>query len=528
MLRHNRPPAPAGLLVLAAWVLAGGAFGGTCGGGGSGPSTVGDATTLQEIYELRRLAQPEPPSGFQTWHVSTAAGGDYPLGDDANPGTPEAPLRSLDRVREVLSAGTCGTEIVFDGGEVWTGGDDLGNALYEIPLGCPNGPDGIAVYLRSSDPDLPAIFDCTGGYPFFGVVRGTAAGPAGWLVVENLHLESCPTDGFDTIGQAKMLTLNSGAVGCRGAGNQCFTPHNESTLVALNPYGEAVDGADAFVPAGDARFVIIGRGPFVQDDGGTALSASSGGGGFVLGTEFTSAAGSTSFTRLVDVGSVEAGDDHALTLLGAHLHGAAGTHGTALRLKATHADARVSLRLLATTIAESPHGIGQEISGDGAGMDLFGRCVLMDEISKNQWRSLGSQDVARSSVNLRRSLQDEDEPGTASFRINDDSEGSASTLAEALDQIATLDAAGTWTAFFDDVASHDSGGIGVDGIQWDGDDDPGTPGDHDPGHGCLPGKACWEGCGLLFEETPPVALPAFVLGRPITLWRIPAAHIGSL
>ena len=197
----------------------------------------GTEATLSSLYRLKRISSLERVAGFDTVYVSAQPGGLLPRGDDANPGTVDAPIRTLGRVQEIIAESGCGIEIVFDA-DTWTG-SNFAMGLHDVRPTCTD-PDEIAIYLRAMDPDRPAVFDCTGGFPYGGVVAVTAAEDGGWVVAENIRIQNCSEDGFDTSGAAgKLLTLGSGAVGITGAGNQAFTSHASSTMIVLNGYGEA-------------------------------------------------------------------------------------------------------------------------------------------------------------------------------------------------------------------------------------------------------------------------------------------------
>lgn len=129
-------------------------------------------------------------------------------------------------------------------------------------------------------------------------------------------------------------------------------------------------------------------------------------------------------------------------------------------------------RLFRTTISDTAVGVQQinndiGISGnasDGPVMDLWAACLIIDEIlldqfgaSAWQWRHLNW--TTGSSVTVIDSILDEDDAGIGINHFNVD--GSAHATRSAA-QAAYAALAGT-VSWFEDAASSDSGGIGVDG-----------------------------------------------------------------
>jgi hypothetical protein len=246
------------------------------------------------------------------------------------------------------------------------------------------------------------------------------------------------------------------------------------------------------------------------------LSGSSGGGAvyvvndaefFILGGEITTNPNGTGQT-LVKINPGEADRFARFTALRTWMHGARGLNSVVLRSWNDASNGASSIRLLQSTISSSYSGIDIQLSGANASASLYARCLLMDEIGGPQLRTSAGA-VGRMSVDIRSSIYDDADHANQSWRIDGQSQAD---LAAALRLVGSR-----WVALFNDPASFDSGG-GSDGIQWDGDDNLGTPGDTIPQEGCHPGKPCWQSCGQVFLEPMPTELPEWVLGEPVHSW----------
>jgi hypothetical protein len=464
----------------------------------------GTEATLSSLYRLKRISSLERVAGFNTVYVSAQPGGQLPLGDDAAPGTVDAPIRTLGRVQEILSESGCGTEIVFDA-DTWTG-SNFATGLRSVTPTCTD-PDAIAIYLRAIDPLRPAVLDCRGGSPDVGVVAVTAPQNRGWVVAENIRIQNCSEDGFDTSGAGKLLTLGSGAVGITpggSTGNQSFTSHLSSTMIVLNGYGEGRE-SNSLAPVGESKMIVISPERFELSgfSGGVAVYVAGDAELFILGAEITANPNGSGQT-LVKVTPATADSSTRLTALRTWMHGAS----VALRSWNVGSSGASSIRLLQSTISSSGKGIDAQLLGEDSSASVYARCLLIDEIGETQFRT-SAEGADRMSVDIRSSIYDDAESSGQSWRIDGENQAD---LGAALGQLG-----GRWAAFFDDPGSFDSGGTS-DGIQWDGDDDLSTTDDTIPQEGCHPGKSCWQSCNVVFREPMPTALPEWVLGEPVHTW----------
>jgi hypothetical protein len=481
--------------------------------------TTGTEQTLEALYALKRIEEASRTGGFTVYYVSTKEGGDYPEGDDANPGTAAQPWRTLDRVDDFLDNdgdGRCGVEIVFDGGETWTGAD-LGSGLDKMLPTCTGDPDEPAIYLRSSDPDSQVTFDCTDATPALaGLIQTTSTtADGGWVVVEGIHVRDCPADNFDTAGDyAKMVVVNSGGKDMYGSGNQVFTAHNDSALIGLNVYGNSLKtGSGSPIPissAGTSKTIIISDEAFYVDDDGT------GEGGAVIGT------GSPMVVIGPDLYATEntTGDVNLLTLDApanqtcnvtlARVEGYDWPGGAAIRLKASNPNATVNFNVYQSTFVSGSHGIRHRLTDDSSTINFTGRCLLFDELSSftHEERN-GLENV---SFDIQDSIYDDDDV-TDSWRIDPNS---YETYDDPVDGVYAA-VSDEWPDFF--TNSYDSGGAG-DGVQWDGDGDLATPGDTRSNHACHPNNECWGACDLEYTIPLPISIPAFVLGAEVTEFRL--------
>lgn len=466
----------------------------------------GSDETLQHVFGLQRVADSWRPGGFQRIYASATNGGLLPEGSDTNPGTWNAPVETLLGIKTLLGSASCGVEVILDH-DVWTGAD-YRTGLRDLAPACPD-PDDIAIYVHAITPTQQAVIDCTGAVPLDSAVGAFSSTDGGWTVVENVQVQNCPIDGFDTAGAARMLTLNSGAVGITGAGNQPFTSHGTSTLVVLNGYAEAYDHP-SLAPVNASKMVVVSEGRFELSGptGGVAAIAFDDSRLFVAGAEITSSGGSGQI--LVKVQSALPDTTPTFTALRAWIHGADGPSSTALFAVANASGAHADVRLAQSTLSSSTFGMHFEPLVAGATASLYGRCVLMDEIASAQLlTSVGAVD--RMEVDVRRSTYDDAESTNQSWRVD-------GALQATLGQAQAL-VAGRWASLWSDPDSFDSGGPS-DGIQWDGDDDLGTPGDTMPDEICHPDQPCANACDVVILESMPVPIPDFVLGQAIQRWRL--------
>lgn len=501
------------LLLAALWPLSGGSYP-THGnpGGKLIHDGMGTEETLKVLYDLKRLKAPTRTGGFTTIYVSSQAGGDYPIGVDTNIGSADLPIKTLDRVQEIITERGCGLEFVFDGGDVWTG-SDLGSGADAITTTCTTYPDEIAIYLRSSDPDSRATFDCTGSTVSAAALFGAdAATDGGWVVIEGFYAQNCVTDNFDTTNAAKMLLVNSGADRVSGNGNQIFTSHGTSTILALNVFG-SVDNAGATsaniaTPVLTSDITIISDNKFYADSGATGAglftTGSDGGTLWLIGVEATKTAATTGEIR--GIGTDPGVGVTSTVVVARALFHDLGTGGTtaAMYLKGNNAGAISAVSVYETTFATMEYGIvAQPTDADGF-VNLYGRCIILDEIDKEMFsNSTYSADML---VDIQYSIYDDDD-AVNGWRV--DGSGVGGAVADLAAAYAIVGPVGDNTSpnFF----TNSTEGTG---IQWDSSG-VGTQANVTPMNGCNPNMECWGACDVEYTLTFPTAIPDFVLDTEI-------------
>ena len=237
------------------------------------------------------------------------------------------------------------------------------------------------------DPLRPAVFDCTGGFPDTGVVAVDAVEDGGWVVAENIRVQNCSEDGFDTRGHGR----ENAHSGLRRSGNhrrrviRGSRPTSSSTMIVLNGYGEGCDQCVSCCPVGESKMVVISKGRF-------ALSGSSGGKVisrpltndaelFILGAEITTHPNGSG-QALVKIKPLEADTFTHFTALRTWMHGVG---GRALRnpWNGERPTELSAIRLLQSTISSSTLGIdAQAHVGENSSMSVYARCLLIDEIER--------------------------------------------------------------------------------------------------------------------------------------------------
>ncbi|GAG23402.1 unnamed protein product, partial [marine sediment metagenome] len=253
---------------------------------------------------------------------------------------------------------------------------------------CTGDPDEPAIYLRSSDPESQATFDCTGATPntsgLFQTTNGVADG--GWVVVEGIHVQDCRADNFDTAGDyTKMIVVNSGGKDMYGSGNQVFTAHNDSSLIGLNVYGNSLNtgsgDATPVVSAGTSKTIIISDKAFYVDDDGT------GEGGGVIGTGCLMVVigpdvyATRDTTGEVSLFHVVAPANQTCNVTVARVEGYDWPDGPAFYLKASNANAIVNYSVYQSTFASGKYGIRNREVDSTSRVNFVGRCLLFDELS---------------------------------------------------------------------------------------------------------------------------------------------------
>jgi hypothetical protein len=331
---------------------------------------------------------------FTTYYVSADPGGDYPEGHDGNDGlSPETALYSLERVAELAS---CGTEFVFDAGDVW--GDDpdewgdLGDGsrrgLIDLEPRCEEGrgwEDRVGIYLRSSDPadpvelNCPEVADPTQQDPMVGrsqvgtwaVLSATEAKRPGdleepaWVAVENFRITaSCRADGFSAEADARLAGLNievidvtngrdpaTGACAFPWWGHNAFDASSSASLVCLNCSGNSISSClnhgSATHFKRDSNTILIGSGRLSTFDPLSVVSNFvayyTGGNHVIIGHEIASDGGDNARKGIWITNSND--DSQPLVVMGARLW----VHDMPGRWRGTSSSACIAL---------NPSGVG--------------------------------------------------------------------------------------------------------------------------------------------------------------------------
>lgn len=239
---------------------------------GLGADGYGDETTVNWLKSLTTLrGLPDYPRVY----VSADAGGDIPaLGDDANPGTFSAPIRTLGLVETLTNAGS--VIIVFDSQDSWdqnldTSGGDNRYVLSGTP--CEAGTDVCVAWVNTSPTSAPTI-DCNG---LFSGAALTSTGlfidnrttDTGAWAFEPMILENCPPtnasnqDIHRNDGPTERVVLGVKVEGLQGSSNQLYTSHNTNTstrsrALFLGPVCNMIDEGECFRDAGNSNRIIIG------------------------------------------------------------------------------------------------------------------------------------------------------------------------------------------------------------------------------------------------------------------------------
>lgn len=473
---------------------------------------VASEETLAFLYDLTTIAS--PPSNMSRIYVSSQPGGDLPMGVDTAAGTAEAPIRTLDRVDEILTARGCNVEIILDSYDLWTGATDFGSGLVLTAGGggqigsCPD-PDGVDVYIHSSDPNIRATIDCTGGTPGTGVFAfSSALVSPGWIVIEGVHVQHCSTDVFDASAFTQMLVVNSGTW-MTGGSNNDFTTHDDSTMVGINVYAhhDYSGGASGPMvgPVSTSEMVIISNKKFtmvdlLQDSGANPSVVGMGpgpdGGVVVVGLDMEQDGAFNGLGHALFMGPV-AGT--ASNVVGARLlmngfdnciefNGAGNNDST--------------LNLFQSTCANSIDGIVDDLTHADASGTLVAQCVVFEELSGEVVDN--ANPCIRMNVNISDSIYDSDDIAN-SFIVDGDVNATLALARADLDAGNCAVADGNWVNLFEDAVSLavESMAIGNDGVVWDADDDNVVDANYIPQEGCHPDQECWGTC----DETLEIALP---------------------
>lgn len=496
------------LLLVALWPLAGGSYPthGNTGGAlqideyGISNNNVGGDSTLPFLYNLTTIKN--PPGNMTKIYVSSQPGGSLPEGLDANQGTMDAPIKTLDKVEEILNERGCGTEIILDG-DTWTGATDFGGGIRVAATTCTD-TDSVAIYIHSIDPDVRATLDCTGGSATEALqIIGT---DGGWMVVEGLHTQNCAIDTFNASGDGKLMVINSGASGGTGV-NQMFTGHATSDMILLNVYGSSVNDVTVFTNVTDATMTLISDKSFIIGDTDADFEAafsSLGGTGVVIGPDVSSVTGATGALRGISV-DPEAGKTVDYTFARVNIHDCAGaTTGVGLRSYLSTAAGTSSVAIYQSTIANCYYGISNAVVDADSFSTVIARGLLMDEVDRPYYAAAAT-DSARSLIDIQQTIQDEDE-GINNYRC--DGSYYATLAAGLAANCANYNVTG---AFLPGGATYDSGGTGADGVQWQDTALAITL----PSYACHPDSECWGAYEDEYTIALPVPIPAFVLGRQI-------------
>lgn len=506
----------AALLLACLWPLDSGSYPSTGNTGGSLDANdygivgeVASEQTLTALYNLKQIKAPERTGGYTTIYVSAEAGGRLPLGVDTNDGSMANPILTMDRVTEILTERACGIEIVLDT-DTWTGATNWGAGLGVFSPDCTD-TDEVAVYIHSIDPDIRAIFDCTGGSATEAIQVGGAGG--GWAVFEGIHIEGCAIDGFNTTTNAKVVVLNSG--GNVSGGNQVFTPHVDSDMILVNVYGTATDGAQIYAGTATTRTSIItDKNFFLEDTGGHAGEqglAPIGGTGLVIGPALVSVAGSTT-QRMIQQSpgaNVPVNFTYA-RVSGRCIVGAVDSYSIFLNAGANDTS---TLTMYQSTFGDCYYGVYNLVSDASGSSTVTIRGSIFDEIER-VYHASDANDSARSTIDISQTVHDEDDGAGASYRC--DSTYYATMI------LGLAGDCSNYTAFFTEPApgDYDSGTPTVDGEQWQN-----TAGTVElPRLACNPDSECY----LLGYEDPytltmPTAMPEFVLGKEFTYFTLNGA-----
>ena len=271
-------------------------------GGGSGNGIVGTTATETTMNLLQNLTHFQGPgiASLPRIYVSCAAGGDFPAGDDTNPGTKTLPIKTMELVQTVVSASSR-IHVIFDAGDTWINDGDpaLSDCWYNNGISTANFDEidsatlsqgGIELAGNCNDMDAFCIlvsgsdftgrtkptFDCTDLYFSASIFKANAS--TGWVGFQNLHFTNCPDVDLNQmiVNDATLCTADDVPVGpCSGVGtsvgiltghdvtrgdvdshaiwlniivddviyqsNQAFTSHDSAETVLINFRGTAID-----------------------------------------------------------------------------------------------------------------------------------------------------------------------------------------------------------------------------------------------------------------------------------------------
>jgi len=418
------------------------------------PSVATEAE-LSALADIRALAVPPEPA--VTYHVSVWPGGDFPRGDDANPGTPELPIKTLDEVRRRANAGPCPVEIVMDAGEVWSKAR-FGEGLHHLAPSCDD-PDEVGIYIHSSDPDERWFLDGGEATPGFcdgtGVGSGaiTAGAPGrsdgGWVVVANFELRHCDDDGLDTSHEGRLLALDFRCYDVFGGGNQCATPHASTRMVMLNFSMEGGDASGEYSagmqPVNDSVLIAMhgevrwgGSGaPFVGPNGRSRS--------LLYGVEMYRVAPFTDWTGDVISSSDDIeGADATLSLLVGRASSTA-FHRDVLQAFNPGVDIAKRYRFFRTTFEGASRLLTLNPQGADTSISYHDRCSVYDDYGDRILTSY--EPPAKLDLNIASAGFTDD--ASSPFRLDDES---GHTQFYATVEEARAGAAGGWTNFFQGAA----------------------------------------------------------------------------
>jgi len=481
------------------------------------------------------------PANLDTFDIYS---GELVPGVDTNPGTMDAPFRSITQANLLMVDGgpmhrIWDTDRWLTYGATTDWGTDKG-LLIPDAKSCVGNED---VCLVDSGIDFTGatrpLFDCLNVTSpiqdgIWQDLRATVQ--SGWWLVQNFRTENCPNT--DTTGQdiiqagfsgpaARTVFLNIDVPRAQGANNSIYEVHG-GMHTAINVtgsfrVGSASDGYVFNLITGDALF--ISRSRFVTSDvptttakvfvlnpqsQGTSTSSNM----TIIGPTLFSAVGATNASQIVAIQTDLSNLNYTsatLTLIDTFLYGASSATGIGIMIEPDYADFLVNLRMFRTTLADNRYSIiGQNQTADppadGISVRVYGRCVLMDEYpATHSIMTINNTGAAESAWDFNiEGITDDDETANSFFM---GTQGNIGDLA-GVQALTTPNAGAGFTNFFETGINFDSG-AGADGNQF------GTPGTT-VGQ-CDDDMECWKACTTQWIEpfTNGLYIPKAVLGAKI-------------
>jgi hypothetical protein len=393
---------------------------------------------------------------------------------------------------------------------------------------CDDG-DELCILFESTDPDDPAHLNCsnTDGGSANAIFRAcedptdcdAATTASGWVGVQNVVVDNCDTDNWDTEDTAKMFVLNSGGArvsNTAALNNNCYTPHDDSTMWVLNGwcYDHLIpSGANGspIAPVGTTKFGIMGGFYQVDAAGGASsdVAVFSGTDHFVADVILdANGEGMDAFQFSPTTNSV------AGTLRGFNIVAAgAGASNAAckFRIGSLISAATEDVDLYNLSCVDSGNGvlINHDAGLANDALNLFIRGLVITGTSADHFTTTAAQDIDGTHLDISY-VADDDLTLTGDWRINATQHN---TVALAAADSAVV-AAG-WT-FFTNRVELTSGS--TPDLSYQNDGATVTLADF----GCHPESECWKAYDEAYTVTlqSTLYIPAFVLGREVRAFRL--------